>query len=99
MYLEADEYAQPIKQCQKAADVGTFASQSTGKLSWFMEKQEDAHETKDDWQNLSRQFGEFDRARPSDFPPQYVKHLLNTLHVANGSAYLFIITTMSPRIL
>jgi hypothetical protein len=61
-YLEADYYTQLIRQVQKGADLGTFSSQCTGTLEYFMQKQADAQdmvdETNANWQSLFREFEE-----------------------------------------
>jgi hypothetical protein len=60
-YIDADRYAQLIKQSQKAADVSNFSIQCTHKLAYFQEKyadaQEKVEETVETWAKL---FGEFE---------------------------------------
>jgi hypothetical protein len=61
-YLEADYYAQLIKQSQKATDVSNFSSLCTQKLEYYMEKQADAQgkvdETNREWENTFKEFEE-----------------------------------------
>jgi hypothetical protein len=61
-YLEADYYAQLIKQSQKAADVSNLSTQCCQKLSYFLEKQADAQakvdETERTWQQFFQEFEE-----------------------------------------
>jgi hypothetical protein len=69
-YLEADYYAQLIKQSQKAVDLGNFSSQCTGKLGYFMQKQADAQDMVDEtnarWEQLFREFEETADAKLRD---------------------------------
>jgi hypothetical protein len=59
-----------IKQCQKAADIGNFSFQCSGKLRDFMEKQADTQdkvdETSANWQELFRELEETATSKLND---------------------------------
>jgi hypothetical protein len=69
-YLDADRYAQLIKQSQKACDVSTFSALCTGQLGYFMDKQADAQEKVDEangqWDETFQQFEEMVNAKMAE---------------------------------
>lgn len=78
-YLEADYYANLIKQASKAADVANFSQQCTSKLNELMEKQADAQDKVDEvskgWEDTFQEFEQMVEIKMKDLTDAQTKEL------------------------